>query len=63
VYHATATHAKMVQDALYAAGIEVPVKLLGRRLYVRISAMVYNELDEYRALADAVGGMAGAWRE
>lgn len=59
---ATSAHSKLLQDALHHAfRIEVPVKTLpgprgdgDSRCYVRISAMVYNTLEEYAALADAV---------
>ncbi len=34
--------------------IEVPVMCFNQRLWLRISAQVYNELSDYRALADAV---------
>ena len=59
---ATPAHSKLLQDALHHAfRIEVPVKTLpgpcgagDSRCYVRISAMVYNSLEEYVALADAV---------
>ena len=34
--------------------IEVPIKCLEGRLYVRISAHIYNSLDQYRQLAFAV---------
>lgn len=34
--------------------IEVPIKRVQNKLYVRISAHIYNELAEYRRLADAV---------
>jgi isopenicillin-N epimerase len=58
---ATPAHGKAVQDALhYAHAIEVPAKTLDRRLYVRISAAVYNTLDDYRALADAVASFTWA---
>ena len=56
----TTSHSKMLQDALhYAFKIEVPVKTLpshygDTRSYVRISAMIYNSLEEYKRLADAV---------
>lgn len=39
--------------------IEVPVHPVGDGLWVRISAQVYNEPDEYDALAEAVLGIAG----
>jgi hypothetical protein len=60
VVRCTSTHSKMLQDALhFAFKIEVPVKTLpsysgDSRSYVRISAMIYNSLEEYRRLADAV---------
>lgn len=60
VVRCTTTHSKMLQDALhFAFKIEVPVKTLpshsgDSRSYVRISAMIYNSLEEYRRLADAV---------
>ena len=34
--------------------MEAPVKLLAGRLWVRISAALYNEIDDYGVLADAV---------
>ena len=62
---ATSLHAKLVQDALhYGERVEVPVKTLNSRLYLRISAAVYNCLDDYRAVAAAVTRMAdtpGYW--
>lgn len=62
-YSSTSTHGKMLQDALhYAFKIECPVKTLqgpcgNNRSYVRISAMVYNSIDDYKRLADAVTSM------
>jgi hypothetical protein len=37
--------------------IEVPVKCLEGRLYVRLSAHVHNSLDQYERLAQVVKGM------
>ena len=63
---ATSAHAKAVQDALFARGVEAPVKCLpatgvagggNMRLYVRISAAVYNEAADYDKLADAVDAL------
>ncbi len=78
VFLCTAAHGKAVQDALYAARVEVPVKVLAgpdapapcsdgscagpaaaaagadMRCYVRVSAYVYNSLDDFQRLADAV---------
>ena len=52
---ATSMHGKAVQDALhYRFAIECPVKTLEQRLYVRISAAVYNSLDDFAKLAAAV---------
>ncbi|PRW58839.1 L-cysteine desulfhydrase 1 isoform X2 [Chlorella sorokiniana] len=57
---ATSADAKWVQDTLhYQHRIECPVKCVGGRLYVRISAHIYNELADYERLAAAVRSMAG----
>jgi hypothetical protein len=40
--------------------IEVSVAYVGGRLFVRISAQVYNNIGNYQALADAVLGLAAA---
>ncbi len=34
--------------------LQVPVRVVNGELYVRISAHVYNELSEYKVLADAI---------
>lgn len=47
-----------VQEALYARGVEVPVKVHAGCLFVRISAHVYNTTADYAALADAVDAIA-----
>ena len=53
--------AKDVQDWLhYERRIEVPVKTVNGKLYVRISAGLYNELDEYLELARAVRDLSAA---
>lgn len=52
---ATKPIADDIQDLLhYDYGIEVPVKPINGRLYVRISAHVYNHMDDFHVLADAV---------
>ncbi|KAK1930375.1 putative L-cysteine desulfhydrase 1 [Phytophthora citrophthora] len=52
---ATSTDAKRVQDALhYVHRIEVPVKCVDSRLYLRLSAHVYNCLQDYEKLADTM---------
>mmetsp|Transcript_40342 Transcript_40342/g.111120 ORF Transcript_40342/g.111120 Transcript_40342/m.111120 type:complete len:348 (+) Transcript_40342:469-1512(+) len=47
-------HAEMWQNALFHRKIEVPVKALSGRLYVRISAHIYNEMEDYAVLRDVV---------
>jgi selenocysteine lyase/cysteine desulfurase len=42
--------------------VEVPVKLLHERVYVRISAHIYNTLDDYQGLATAVSGIDSMWQ-
>jgi len=64
---ATPAHSKAVQDALhFCFRVECPVKTLraragDSRAYVRVSAGVYNTLDDFQRLADAV--LALRWGE
>ena len=39
--------------------IDVPVNALGDSLWVRISAQIYNEMDDYRRLAVAIRALSG----
>lgn len=56
---ADAVAAADVHDRLWAAHrIEVPIMWFADRLWARISAQAYNELADYRRLADAVLGLA-----
>jgi isopenicillin-N epimerase len=49
-----------VHDALWDEHrIEVPVMAFGERLWVRISAQIYNGIEDYRTLASALRRMAG----
>jgi selenocysteine lyase/cysteine desulfurase len=50
----TSEDAKRVQDYLFDQFIEVPVKCINGKLYVRISCHVYNDLPEYAILAQAI---------
>ncbi|XP_065883600.1 uncharacterized protein [Dysidea avara] len=51
----TYDHAELIQNRLFHDHhIEVPIKALEGKLYVRISAHVYNELDQYSSLASAI---------
>ena len=36
---------------------QVPIKAVDGKLYVRISAHVYNELTEYQRLAESINSM------
>eukprot|EP00927_Polykrikos_kofoidii_P049118 TRINITY_DN43244_c0_g1_i1.p1 TRINITY_DN43244_c0_g1~~TRINITY_DN43244_c0_g1_i1.p1 ORF type:complete len:355 (-),score=46.60 TRINITY_DN43244_c0_g1_i1:304-1368(-) len=47
-------HAEAVQNSLFRKRIEVPVKALSGRLFVRISAHIYSEMSDYEPLRDAV---------
>ncbi|KAL6061598.1 putative L-cysteine desulfhydrase 1 isoform X2 [Balamuthia mandrillaris] len=59
----TSTDAKTIQDKLhYEHKIEVPVKCVQGKLYVRISAHIYNELEDYQRLADAISEIAAQSR-
>lgn len=50
-----------LQELLHHAHrIEVPVKCLEGRLYVRLSAHVYNHLEEYARLATAIRKMSSS---
>lgn len=58
---ATSADAKYIQDLLHHHhSIECPVKCIQGVLYVRISAMMYNTIDDYRKLADSVSSMRGS---
>jgi selenocysteine lyase/cysteine desulfurase len=51
-------HAKFVQDTLFHTyQVEVPVKVAAGKLYVRISAHVYNHKVDYKAVASAISTM------
>jgi selenocysteine lyase/cysteine desulfurase len=53
--NATSEHSKMIQDALHFDGkIECPVKTLGSKCYFRISAGIYNSIQDYERLAEFV---------
>ena len=51
----TSNDAKGIQDFLYEQHrIEVPIKAVGGILYVRISCHVYNRIEEYEKLGQAI---------
>jgi isopenicillin-N epimerase len=47
---ATSDDAKATQDALFARGIELPVKAIDGRLYMRCSFAIYNSAEQFLAL-------------
>lgn len=52
---ATSADAKFIQDTLHHTfAIEVPIKCVDGKLYVRISAHMYNSLADYEQLADVL---------
>jgi hypothetical protein len=51
----TSNDVERVQDTLHnKCKIEVPVKLLQGKLYIRISAHIYNDLKDYERVAQAI---------
>lgn len=50
----TSNDAKLVQDFLFHHSIEVPIKSVLGKLYVRLSCHVYNELHEYKRLGNVM---------
>ena len=54
----TSCDAKALQDFLYDHMIEVPIKCIANRLYVRISFHVYNKADEYDKLGIIINKLA-----
>jgi isopenicillin-N epimerase len=55
IRHATESRAAALHDRLLENhGVEVPVILFNDRIWVRISAQVYNELSDYQHLAQAL---------
>ncbi len=58
---ATSADAKEWQDALFAAGVEAPIKCIQGCMYVRISAHVYNVQADYEVLAATVTRILG-WK-
>jgi isopenicillin-N epimerase len=59
----TSADAKDLQDRLYNARIEVPVKCIAGNLYTRISAHAYNTLSDYEQLGSAGERIFVAWTE
>jgi hypothetical protein len=43
-----------LQNLLYSLNIEVPVKCIEGRLYLRLSCHIYNTIDQYHYLAKVV---------
>jgi len=53
----TSTDAKKIQDYLFSQNIEVPIKCINGRLFVRISCHIYNNMSDFERLALAVQRM------
>jgi isopenicillin-N epimerase len=51
---ATEDRALRLRDRMLDAGSDVPVNANARGIWMRLSAQAYNELDDYRKLADIV---------
>lgn len=49
-----------MQEALHGMHVEAPIKTFCDVTYVRISVHVYNTLDDYRLLADAMMSLLGS---
>lgn len=56
-------HAEALQNALFHRQIEVPIKALSGRLYVRISGHIYSELEDYDGLRDVVQRLSSGEEE
>lgn len=50
----TDIEAYTLQNTLHHSGIEVPVKCIGGKLYLRLSCGMYNSADDYEVLAKVV---------
>ena len=53
----TSGDAFRIQNQLYEMKIEVPVKCINGKLYVRVSCHVYNQLEEFECLARAISNL------
>jgi len=53
-HNKTSDDAKAVQDYLYDNHIEVPIKCINEELYVRISCFVYNTIQDFEILGEAI---------
>jgi isopenicillin-N epimerase len=53
----TEEHALALRDRMLDAGTDVPIHANAGALWMRVSAQAYNELDDYRRLADLVQGV------
>lgn len=57
---ATREGAKEIRDKLLLRHrVQVPINAIDGRYWTRISAQIYNEMEDYDRLAAAIGGMSG----
>ena len=52
--HSGSTDAKRVQDFLYDNNVEVPIKCVEGKLYVRVSCHIYNQQKDFQRLASVL---------
>lgn len=50
----TSTDAKAIQDFLFYRNIETPIKCINDQLYVRVSCHIYNDIEEFERLGQAI---------
>ena len=48
----------LIQRLFNEFKVEVPVVVINEQWFIRISAQVYNELEDYHRLADAINVLA-----
>lgn len=53
----TEAHAQALRDRALNAGTDVPIHATDGTIWMRLSAQAYNELDDFRRLADIVQGV------
>ena len=56
----SATNALAIRDALMKAGTDAPVHALDGALWLRLSAFAYNDMDDYRRLAELTAQVLAA---
>ena len=52
--NSTSEDAKQIQDYLFQKHVEVPVKCIEGKLYVRVSCHAYNKQSDFEALGRSI---------